>query len=159
MEWLKPLRPHLRGCGHTGNPRSRLLDRGSHPPSIIEYDVSTCHTPEDACRLAQRQSPIARAHLACGRTRSGESGRHACLLLEHRSDSRKSAHEASVARLLTPKMLSTDRAIAQCGIRGLPQVSVVDAFAFASTPSSPSTGTAPIDIGTGVVHAWVWGRL
>ena len=52
---------------HTGNPGVASVTED--PPSIRCEHA----TPEDACRLAWRQSDS--AHLACGRTRSGESGR------------------------------------------------------------------------------------
>jgi hypothetical protein len=52
---------------HTGNPVVASVTED--PPSIRCEHA----TPEDACRLARRQSDS--AHLACGRTRSGESGR------------------------------------------------------------------------------------
>ena len=77
---------------HTGNPGVASVTED--PPSIRCEHA----TPEDACRLARRQADS--AHLACGRTRSGESQLLAGL--EHGSDSRKSAHEASVTRLLAP---------------------------------------------------------
>ena len=52
---------------HTGNPGVASVTED--PPSIRCEHA----TPEDACRLARRQADS--AHLACGRTRSGESGR------------------------------------------------------------------------------------
>ena len=52
---------------HTGNPGVASVTED--PPSIRCEHA----TPEDACRLARRQTDS--AHLACGRTRSGESGR------------------------------------------------------------------------------------
>ena len=52
---------------HTGNPGVASVTED--PPSIRCEHA----TPGNACRLARRQSDS--AHLACGRTRSGESGR------------------------------------------------------------------------------------
>ena len=51
---------------HTGNPEVASVTED--PPSIRCEHA----TPEDACRLARRQSGS--AHLAFGRTRGGESG-------------------------------------------------------------------------------------
>ena len=116
---------------HTGNPGVASVTED--PPSIRCEHA----TPEDACRLARRQADS--AHLACGRTRSGESGRQSVYNTGqiHARARMRRASPGSSRQMLDR---SGDRAVsAQCGIRSLPQVSV---DAFASTPSTaPSSVT------------------